>query len=54
MKFITVKEFIELLKELPEDVQEKEIAYIDFANCDTEEVHITLTSDDRRVIIQEG
>jgi len=53
MKLITVKEFIELLKDLPDDVQSKEIQYVDFANCDTEEVTITLSDDERRVIIKE-
>ena len=53
MKLITVKELIKLLQELPEDVQEKEISYAEFAGCSEEEVMITLSEDERRVIIKE-
>ena len=53
MKLITVNDLIKLLQDLPEDVKDKEIRYVDFANCDVEEVVITLDDLGHRVIIRE-
>ena len=53
MERIKVKELIELLLELPEDVKEKEIEYADFSWVSKDNVSITLTDDESRVIIKE-
>lgn len=54
MERIKVKELIELLNDLPEDVKEKEIEYADFSWVTKDEVLITLSDDETRVIIKES
>ena len=53
MDRIRVKELIELLLELPEDVKEKEIEYVDFSWVSKDDLLITLSEDETRVIIRE-
>lgn len=53
MQRVTVKELIELLLELPEDIKEKEIDYVEFSWVTKDEVLITLSEDERRVVIRE-
>lgn len=53
MERIKVKELIDLLNELPDDIKDKEIEYAEFSWVSKDNVLVTLDENTERVIIRE-